>query len=319
VLRSCEKLDSATLVAKVHVASDGSTDQTCEIARAFPGVDVVEYVNRGKWKTIRALAAEVGSSPDHAPDWIAFADSGIEWPEDFLAGALPLLQTEDIAAVAPTYRATKSGLIETTVWSIERHFKTLETTLGGPVSIHGATILYRTKAVLEIFEALGDGVWLNDDVVLPLMLRARFPEHRIVYAPHLAVSDSLDAPKGVAGSAYRRRRRLVLGNLQWITGILPDVARRNRIAALMALRRVFRVLWAYWGLSFAVTGSLWLASTAPVIFMITIAFTACTLVAALRVRSLGGLVASASASLLAPYYFFSNRGGKSEFGQAAWK
>lgn len=39
---------------------------------------------------------------------------------------------------------------------------------------------------------------------------------------------------------------MVIGNLQWIRSVLLPVFARDWRVGLIALRRVFRVLWAYW-------------------------------------------------------------------------
>jgi hypothetical protein len=43
-----------------------------------------------------------------------------------------------------------------------------------------------------------------------------------------------------------RRKRLLMGNMQWVSALLPSCLKRNPVAGVVAGRRIFRMLWAYW-------------------------------------------------------------------------
>src|ERR1035437_1571724 len=118
----------------------------------------------------------------------------------------------------------------------------METACGGPVSLHGATVAYKTSLVKEALVHLGDRPWLNDDVVIPLTLRALSPEGIILYP----VGQVRDAGAELDRPDLGRRRRILQGNLQWVRSLLWDSCRRNPVAGMVAGRRLFRVLWAYW-------------------------------------------------------------------------
>jgi hypothetical protein len=49
-----------------------------------------------------------------------------------------------------------------------------------------------------------------------------------------------------------RRRRMLMGNMQWAGALLPEYFRRNPVAGLVAARRIFRMFWAWWLASLAV-------------------------------------------------------------------
>ena len=117
------------------------------------------------------------------------------------------------------------------------------------MSLHGATVGYKTAVVKKALARLGDTQWLNDDVVIPLTLRTLFPDGLILY-PVGKVWDAGSHPKEVD---LARRDRLLKGNLQWVRGLLPDYFRRNPVAGTVALRRLFRIFWAYW-FAFAAAG-----------------------------------------------------------------
>src|ERR1035437_10046361 len=118
----------------------------------------------------------------------------------------------------------------------------METACGGRVSLHGATVAYKTSLVKEALVHLGDRPWLNAHVVIPLTLRALSPEGIILYP----VGEVPDAGARHDQLDLGRRRRMVLGNLQWARSLLVDCFRRNPVAGVVAGRRLFRVFWAYW-------------------------------------------------------------------------
>lgn len=39
---------------------------------------------------------------------------------------------------------------------------------------------------------------------------------------------------------------MLRGNLQWVKSLWPDCFRRNPVVGMVATRRLFRMLWAYW-------------------------------------------------------------------------
>jgi hypothetical protein len=44
---------------------------------------------------------------------------------------------------------------------------------------------------------------------------------------------------------------MLAGNVQWARVLLPACLRRNPVAAIVALRRLFRVFWAWWAVFLA--------------------------------------------------------------------
>jgi hypothetical protein len=116
------------------------------------------------------------------------------------------------------------------------------------VTVHGASVIYRKKNLVQAFQGLQGRVWLNDDVVVPLSLRLADPAGVIEYlrgngregwVRDLGLRAEVDVE-------FRRRRRMVVGNLQWIRGLLLPRLLENPMVTLIASRRVFRLLWAYW-------------------------------------------------------------------------
>ena len=284
----------------VRVAADGCTDETGNIARRYPPVTVLEsQVNKSKWVTLTSILAT------STADWIIFVDAGALWPETLLTDIVKRIGEEPRAfAVAPAYRPSRGGWFTRALWRLETSLKTAETMCGGPISVHGATVAYKTSAAQEALIMLGDRPWLNDDVVLPLVLRSLLPDGRILYP----VGEISDVGATHDRLDIGRRRRMLLGNIQWVRFLLAGVFERNPVAGLLASRRLFRVLWAYW-IAFVLLGLAlaFRSAVAPVV-----ALSAAAWVVSGHVRQIGG---AALVSLLTPLLILRSNGPL----QAVWE
>jgi glycosyltransferase involved in cell wall biosynthesis len=241
VLRSIRYFEGHSLHLsdiKVHVGADSCVDETARIARRFQNVQVTEFPkNGGKWLTLKALCE------NSSADWIILVDSGSLWFENFLSIVIPQMgKNPRTMAISPAYHPMTAGWLHHWVWRIEYFLKRVEGLCGGPVSVHGATVCYKTSCLKRTLAILGDRNWLNDDVVIPLGMRALFPDGVIVY-PAAEVHDA-----GVRNdiSDFARRKRMLAGNLQWLRALWPSCFRMNPVAGMVAMRRFFRLLWAYW-------------------------------------------------------------------------
>lgn len=201
--------------------------------------------------------------------------------------------------MAPTYRNDTAGIVEKLMWGTERAIKKIESKCGGPVSVHGATVCYRTQELTSTLQFLSDRHWLNDDIVIPLCLRALYPSKRIEYASHLVVDEHTDMGRPPSRE-FVRRRRLVHGNIEWIRYLWGTVWRHNYVAAILASRRVFRLLWGYWAVLAALSlyGNLF---NLPWLQLLYLLLPLAILV--FYVKQFRTLLESCVASLLAPYYF----------------
>ena len=237
VFQAREKLlsvDSSAQI-KITVALDGAKDETGkivqELIQTHPELHLLDRgSNLGKWKTLEELSVQ-----SQAP-WSALVDAGTVWPQHLLVEISNLASgaSSDEVGFAPGYHQASAGTLERLVWWLERTLKGLENLAGGPVSLHGATMILKTTALKNTFVKLGQRPWLNDDVVLGLFLRT---EGRIRYlGSRVSVSDC-----GVreGASEINRRRRLMNGNVEWIRNLFPRVLFHSPIVGVIALRRIF--------------------------------------------------------------------------------
>lgn len=241
---------------RIQVGVDHCTDRTEELAlqwAAGNGVDLFVTTNPdqpGKWNMLQHLISQSNA------DWIALVDVGSVWDPALFTAAKSHLYNTKVLGIAPSYRAIHSSVLESLNWKLERFIKSIEARAGGPVSVHGATVLYRREHLLKALQELKNDFWLNDDVVIPLALRIQSPLLRLVY---LSKNDGRAwitdfGVKSETGIEFGRRKRILLGNLQWIRKFYGKAIRTNAVVGITASRRVFRVFWAYW-VSFFTAGS----------------------------------------------------------------
>jgi cellulose synthase/poly-beta-1,6-N-acetylglucosamine synthase-like glycosyltransferase len=254
---------SSSLKVSITVGCDHCTDATVAKVEEFAAkssIEVKAFVNSGsqgsKWALLNLLARSSQA------DWVALVDAGSIWNVDLLASLGAELRDETVMGVAPSYLPRNGGKLESLNWKLEQALKSVENRSGGPVSVHGASVLYRRAPLLAALKELEGTAWLNDDVAIPLTLRLRNPSSRIVYLTHPVLGGWV-TDIGVRQELtveYRRRRRMLVGNLQWLQLILVPNWNAQPVVTSVLLRRVFRMLWAYWVLFLGI-GSAFLFAT----------------------------------------------------------
>jgi glycosyltransferase involved in cell wall biosynthesis len=220
----------------ITVILDGCVDGTSGAVEGFPLVKVIQHVDAlGKWRSIQE-ACLAGKDTE----WTILIDAGSSWRPDLLSAVACHLRDDSIVGIAPSYRNDNAGFLERLSWALERGLKSLENGAGGPISVHGATVFYRTPALCDAFSLLSGKIWLNDDVVIPLAIRSLFPSRKLIYLPTSVVNDISPIR---TGSESTRRIRLVRGNLDWVQ---ESFWHRSAVVRILALRRISRMTWAYW-------------------------------------------------------------------------
>jgi cellulose synthase/poly-beta-1,6-N-acetylglucosamine synthase-like glycosyltransferase len=228
------QIKNCDLKVTIQVLSDGSTDRTVEIAKQTADIVIQNEQKYGKWQNI------VNATNLSSADFIFFVDAGTIWETNTLDSLLSVLLNKEVLGVCPSYMPAQPSSIQKLLWNTEKIIKTIENMSGGPISFHGATVGYNREYLKNTLDTLTGEAWINDDVVIPLSLRYLNPHKKIVYLPEHQITD---LGVGILNSDFTRRKRLLLGNIQWIKN-LPWYCTTSTL--LLSARRVFRVFWSVW-------------------------------------------------------------------------
>lgn len=188
---------------QIIIASDGSSDKTVELARAFddPRITVLDLPRAGKTSTLN-------SAFNHAKhEIIVFTDADNQWENTTLAHLLKPFSSSDVGASAGQMIIPNSGKSLSFGDSAYRHYESwiraCENKTGCMVSADGALLALRK----ELFQSIPLDV--NDDFFLSTCA----PVHgkKIIY-----VEDAIVTDEGVdeVDKQYRRRIRVTVGGLK---------------------------------------------------------------------------------------------------------
>jgi cellulose synthase/poly-beta-1,6-N-acetylglucosamine synthase-like glycosyltransferase len=233
-LKNLEKL---ILLENILVGVNACTDETLKVVSDF-AVRSIKRSPPGKWGMLKDLILTAKG------DWLVIMDCGTLLPEDFFQKIDLQNSDSKILGFAPRYFPKKLTALQKAIWIFEGLLKKLENLSGGPVSVHGACVIYRRDALLKVMSSLNvQEAWLNDDVVIPLWLRFQNPYAKLVYRFDVCVDD-FDIHTEIPSP--QRRERLMKGNLEWISALWPQIIKSDLCLFTLSSRRIFRLLWAWW-------------------------------------------------------------------------
>jgi len=187
---------------EIFIVSDGSTDQTVEIARSAGGVGVLALPkNRGK---VAALNAGV---PRLRGEIVVFSDASGMLARDALLHLVENFADPSVGAVCGRYTVVKPdevniGAAEDIYWKYEAFLKTRESRLGSTLGAHG-----HLHAIRRELYPFPPPETINDDYVIPLFVLGQ--GFRAVHEPAALVFEEAREMTG-----FGRRIRIVAGNLQ---------------------------------------------------------------------------------------------------------
>jgi biofilm PGA synthesis N-glycosyltransferase PgaC len=187
---------------EIVIVSDGSSDETVNIARAAGGVRVLALPqNRGK---VAALNAGV---PGLRGEIIVFSDASAMLGPDSVRRLVENFGDPSVGAASGRYRVVKPnevniGASEDFYWKYEAFLKTQESRLASTLGAHG-----HLHAIRKELYPYPPAETINDDYVIPLSVLVR--GFRAVYEPAAVVFEEAQEMTG-----FGRRVRIVAGNLQ---------------------------------------------------------------------------------------------------------
>lgn len=231
-IQSIRAQQDCGLEIEILVGIDGAQSEIREFLQREQIAYIEHSERKGKWRTLQSIL-----SAAEGCEWVALVDVGTLWPSTLLRDLCDNFQNPEIVGIAPAYQAKNASFLRRLNWKVESYLKQLENLSGGPVSVHGSTCFYRAAELHGAFEYAKNREFLNDDVVLPLLVRALSNKH-LMYRADIAVLDSdVEVSRE---SSITRTARIARGNREWILDLLPQIAHQNLLIACIALRRVFR-------------------------------------------------------------------------------
>jgi cellulose synthase/poly-beta-1,6-N-acetylglucosamine synthase-like glycosyltransferase len=196
---------------EILVVSDGSTDETVNIARAFEdrGVRVLALdANQGK---AAALSQGIAAAQHEI---VVFADARQRWADDALTRLVENFADPEVGAVSGDLVLEAAPGVMAGVglyWRFEKWLRRTESAIGSQVGVTGAISAAR-RALLPA--AIPPGTLL-DDVYWPLCVA--MSRHRVVHDERAKAFDRLpDRPR----DELSRKVRTLAGNFQ-LLALLP--------------------------------------------------------------------------------------------------
>lgn len=242
-LRNVTALDYPHEKLEIIIASDGSTDNTVDLAEAFESsvrIRVLAFPqNRGKMAVlndaVRASAGEI----------LLFSDASAMLQRDALRNLVSNFADPAVGTVSGLYRIVRAteatlGVQEDFYWKYETFLKTLESSVSSTIGAHGQIL-----AVRKSLYPYPDTQIINDDHVIPMRVLAS--GSRVIYDTRAIAFE-----KATEMTGFQRRVRIMAGNLQqlremrgllWPIQILPLVFVISR-KTLRSLVPLFLVLMA---------------------------------------------------------------------------
>jgi cellulose synthase/poly-beta-1,6-N-acetylglucosamine synthase-like glycosyltransferase len=190
---------------EIVVVSDGSTDETVNIARLAGGVRVLALAqNRGKVAALNAAVAGLRG------EIIVFSDASAMLATDAVRRLMENFADSSVGAASGRYRVVKPnevniGASEDLYWKYEASLKTQESRLASTLGAHG-----HLHAIRKELYPYPPAETINDDYVIPLSVLGR--GFRAVYEPAAVVFEEAREMTG-----FGRRVRIVAGNLQQLS------------------------------------------------------------------------------------------------------
>ena len=217
-LENALALDYPQEKLEIVVASDGSTDATADIVRAFAhrGVRLLEYTpNRGKAATLNAAWREVRG------DIVLLSDANTFTHREAPRHLVRWFRDPAVGAVCGRLVLVDSATgrnVDGVYWRYETFLKRCEARLGALLGANGAIYAVRRAD----YTPLPSGT-IVDDFVIPLLARARHGS-RLVYEADAVAREETPAE---ISEEFKRRARIGAGGFQSLRMLWPLLSPRH--------------------------------------------------------------------------------------------
>jgi cellulose synthase/poly-beta-1,6-N-acetylglucosamine synthase-like glycosyltransferase len=195
-VRDALALDYPRERLELIVASDGSTDDTAERARAAGADLVLDLPHGGKVRALNAAVTEAGG------EVLAFSDANAVWEPGALRLLVARLAEPGVGYVCGQVRFVADGADneEGLYWRYEMAIRELESRLAGITAGNGAINALRREVFIALEPTRGQ------DISFPFELVKR--GWRPVYEPEARAAERLAA---TIPEEFRRKRRMMAG------------------------------------------------------------------------------------------------------------
>ncbi len=183
---------------EIIVASDGSTDQTVELARAVAGgrATVLDLPRSGKAGALNA-ALELATG-----EIVVFTDANSMLNAGTLRSLVRPFADPEVGGVAgnQVYTEPDAGVVagELAHWDVDRALKTAASRSGSVVSATGALYAVRRELVQPVIDGVTDDFYVSTGVIAS--------HRRLVFAPEATVHEPVSSS---VGEEYGRKRRVM--------------------------------------------------------------------------------------------------------------
>ncbi|MCH7575725.1 MAG: glycosyltransferase family 2 protein [Candidatus Marinimicrobia bacterium] len=229
------ELDYPRSHLEIVVASDGSTDKTGAMLKAYSKLEIRSIIyrkRRGKSEVINRTV------PKLLGDIVIVSDASAMLDPDAIKKLLERLNDPEVGCVSGKYRVingddSSRGRGEGLYFKYETFLKSKESDFNSILGAHGS--LYAIRK--HLFQPLVTGI-INDDYIIPMQIVEQ--GYRSVYADD-AISTEIAATT-IAGEAMRRRR-INIGNVQQLF-VLRNLLNplRGKIAFQFISHKLLRLL-----------------------------------------------------------------------------
>ncbi len=209
-IRNAASLDYPVDKLEVLIASDGSSDDTVEIAQHLSDGSRVRVLafsqNRGKISVLNDAVREARG------EIVVFSDASAILKSDSIRQLVANFADPKVGAVSGMYRIqhaseARLGSQEEIYWRYETFLKMQESSLASTLGGHGQILGVRKD--LYPYPAPGT---INDDYVIPVRVLAN--GSRVVYEPQAVAFEKASEMGG-----FQRRIRIMAGNMQQLREI----------------------------------------------------------------------------------------------------
>ena len=204
-IRNASSLDYPRDKLEVLIASDGSSDDTVEVARLLCDGRAIRVLafpqNRGKISVLNDAVREARG------EIIVFSDASAILESDSIRQLVANFADPKVGAVSGIYRVlhaseARLGSQEEIYWRYETFLKVQESSLASVLGGHGQILGVRKS--LYPYPAPGT---INDDYVIPVRVLAS--GSRVIYEPQAVAFEEASEMGG-----FQRRVRIMAGNVQ---------------------------------------------------------------------------------------------------------